>query len=176
MTDATVLTRPKPRRRRKIDAAMRQRIEAAIEAMINTLDALEAPTEDREEDDDGGSGSSSGNEDDEPSLGSSDKTWNQTRWADGCGDRDLEHSDDDFEVCESDFEDDSHDGCEPDVDDEPSLGVPEQMDQDRAWKMAGQAVWADGEISLGMPEEASATNQKFSPGRFGCRDGREIEE
>jgi hypothetical protein len=45
MSGAPVLARPKPRRRRNIDAAMRQRIEAAIEAMISALDALEVPAE-----------------------------------------------------------------------------------------------------------------------------------
>lgn len=55
MSAAPTLTKPKARRRlRKIDAALRRRIEAAIDRMIETLDALDAPAEDLEDDDPGG--------------------------------------------------------------------------------------------------------------------------
>lgn len=50
MSDTLTTSRPKPKakRLRKIDAAMRVRIEKAIQSMIDTLDALDAPAEDRE--------------------------------------------------------------------------------------------------------------------------------
>ena len=44
MTDTPVLKRPKPKAKRfRIDPAKRRRIAAAIEAMINALDAIEDP-------------------------------------------------------------------------------------------------------------------------------------
>jgi hypothetical protein len=112
MSDTLTTNRPKPKRRvlRKIDAAMRQRIEAAIERMIEALDAIDAPGEDREEDEEGDeleinegedlegdeldslevadleiSGEADGDRgdcvDDEPSLGSLDRRMSQTKWA-----------------------------------------------------------------------------------------------
>lgn len=101
-------SRARPRRTRKIDAALRRRIEVAIETMIAALDALDAPAEDREDDDPGGE--EGGASDDEPSLG----------WTDTEASRGAKVSGEDLE--------DEHDGrepdeacLEPDVDDEPSL-------------------------------------------------------
>lgn len=80
---------------RKINAAMRQRIELAIQTMIDALDALDAPAEEGDELDkleasdleiageaDGSHGDCV---DDEPSLGSLDGRVSQKRW--GLADR-----------------------------------------------------------------------------------------
>ena len=49
MTDTPTTSRPRARKpRRQIDAKLRARIEAAVERMIATLDALDTPAEDKE--------------------------------------------------------------------------------------------------------------------------------
>ena len=144
MTDTPVLKRPKPKAKRfRIDPAKRRRIAAAIEAMINALDAIEDPdaegqVDDGPIDDDELEGPEVDDEpslgatehinqnlawrvtfeqaflpDGEPSLGSLDRI-DQTKWASGG----------------TDDREDEHDGREPDVDDEPSLGsLDRKMDQ-----------------------------------------------
>ncbi len=75
MSDTITTERPKAKRRlRKIDAAMRLRIEQAIQSMIDTLDALDALAEDREPEDEGSDDEKEGDgdPDDEPSLGASE--------------------------------------------------------------------------------------------------------
>jgi hypothetical protein len=103
MTDAPTIDRPRRKRAlRKLNTVQRRRIEAAVEAMLDALDAMDAPEEDLE-----------------PSLGSSethpspsyfvttnDRSAHQLDWSSG--------SRDDRE--------EEHDGAEPDVHDEPSLG------------------------------------------------------
>ena len=119
MTETRTTERPRAKRRplRKIDAAMRRRIEAAIERMIETLDALDAPVEDREPEEEG-DGGGYGTVDDEPSLGAAESI-NQVRsWS---GDQNPD---------KLDYE--GGDGGR-DCDLEPSLGASEQHDQIAAW-------------------------------------------
>src|SRR4051794_18512588 len=102
--ETTVKTRP----RRTVDAALRNRIEKAVEKLIAALDQLDATTEDLE---DGGDDEETADE--EPSLGSTatNETRSQVFWIEGL-DHDLE---------------DEHDGAEPTEDDEPSLGSFDRM-------------------------------------------------
>jgi hypothetical protein len=93
------LTKPAPkaspaRKRRplrKIDAAMRKRIEQAIEAMIEALDAIEAPGEDREPEEEGDElevSEGDGEADDEPSLGAPEQMDQNLAWGSRFGRRD----------------------------------------------------------------------------------------
>jgi hypothetical protein len=96
---------PKPRRRPlRLKPTERQRIEDAIERLVEILDAFDAPDDEKE-----------------PSLGSIGSTstaeWvPQTRWSQADDGADLE---------------DEHDGAEPNEDGEPSLGSLDAMPDQR---------------------------------------------
>lgn len=155
MNDTRTVAPPMQRRKlRKVDAAMRRRIERAIERMIQALDAFDAPTEDLED-----VGDDEPDDDGEPSLG-----WTEMEARFGCkpmhaGTVDLEDEHDGREpqgdrepslgsvaVHESSWQtgwaqglpgdlEDEHDGREPDVDDEPSLGSFDRLvNQERSWR------------------------------------------
>ena len=146
MTDTPVLTKPRTRRRplRKIDAAMRQRIEAAIERMIEALDAVEAPVEDREPEDEG-----DGEVDDEPSLGAAE-TMNQSRsWSYGQNPArdDCEQQDEDgdeldrAEVSDLEISGEADGDSGGIVDDEPSLGSLDGRMSQLRWSIPDRSVW-----------------------------------
>jgi hypothetical protein len=170
MTDTLTLPKPKARRPRKIDAALRQRIEHAVEAMIEALNALDAPTEDLEEGDEGGDQHDDGepDEDGEPSLGSVGvhELSSQSNWSAGGTD---------------DREGDEHDGAEPDVDNEPSLGSFDRLtNQEHSWRQreGSSALYLDAEVdradwepSLGAGETRLGQSQKYWA--VGGRDDRE---
>lgn len=142
MSDTLTTDRPKPKARRrplrKIDAAMRQRIEAAIERMIEALDAIDAPGEDREEEEEG-----DGYADDEPSLGAPEQIGQPGAWGLNCGDRsdltegeDLEGDElDNSEACELEIcgESDVDGMGQATVDDEPSLGSLDRRMNQTKW-------------------------------------------
>ena len=182
MTDAPVLQKPRTRRRlRKIDAAMRRRIEAAVETMIATLDALDAPEEDREEDDPGGE--EGGPSDDEPTLG-----W--TEMEARFGRYDATPTDEGEPSLgwtaqeaahgrygnTTDLEDE-HDGREPSEDDEltgdeePSLGAAEPLEPERG---AG-SLWLGKWTRLTKEEREAVYNQVNSYGSDDDREGDDAE-
>jgi hypothetical protein len=134
-TGARVFDPPQFRKRRALDAKLRERIEAAVEKLIETLDATEDTDTDTQNDD-----YPIDDNELEPSLGSTDNARDQTKWAPpGSWNEDREG--------------DEHDGREPDVDDEeddpgedngdtePSLGWTSEPTLERA--AAGFVV--DGE-------------------------------
>jgi len=135
------------RPRRVIDAALRSRIEAAVQQMIDVLDGLE-PDADLEAagdelDDDA---------DSEPSLGSAEhhpfpystmgdrKHNTQEKWADYTPNGAIDVEGDEHDGREPEETDESHDGGEPDEDGEPWLGSFDQMtNQEKSWRQAGDA-------------------------------------
>jgi hypothetical protein len=170
MTDAPVLTKPKIRRRlRKIDAAMRHRIEEAIERMIETLDALDAPSEDLEPDEEG-----DGDVDDEYSLGSTEAFSHVASWRVS----DLQLLTPDGEISLGSpgvttpnnqvFSMDgfgSYDDREMHEDDEPSLGAPEPIEP----KRGAQYMWF-GEVYRVKAEDIAAVYSQTNWFRGGDRD------
>jgi hypothetical protein len=93
----SVTTRPKPKRRlTRLDPVRRRRIEVAIEAMIDALDAVDDPDEDSQVDDD-----PIDDDELEPSLGSLEDRIGQQQWGQsviGWGNIDLERDDADHEI------------------------------------------------------------------------------
>lgn len=136
MTSALAIHR---RRRKVVDRATRQRIEAAIQAMIDALDALDPDV------------------DVEPSLGSTatNELRSQENWAAGnCTD------------LESNVDDEPQD--DPADQGEPELGSFDQIvNQEHSWKSTGE-FWdagaeldtADAEPSLGSMAVGENSSQK----------------
>jgi hypothetical protein len=153
MTDTPTIDRPRSRKRalRRLNAAQRRRIEAAVQAMIDALDAIDAPAEDLEEVDHGGPG----DEDDEPALGWTDAEsagagFNYGAAISGQEDEPSLGSLAVYELVSqaswahgrNNDAEDEHDGREPDVDDEPSLGSFDRMtDQTKSWFQSARAMW-----------------------------------
>jgi hypothetical protein len=190
---ALAIPKPKVRRRlRKLDAAMRRRIETAIDQMIDALDALDAPQEDLEDDDPGGTREKGSGleEDDEPSLGSTEAFSHVTAWkvssiqvaygyCDGeltLGRRDAFWNQTFRPAAFGSLVDQieaEHDGCEPDCDDEdggddePSLGSSEPIEP----PLGARVEWLGQVYRVTAEDRAAVWDQT----RWACGD-RDLEQ
>jgi hypothetical protein len=139
MSDGLTTERPKAKRRplRKVDAAMRQRIEVAIDRMIEALDALDAPMEDAEPEDEGGDDDleGDGDPDDEPSLGASDSVDQVGAWS--AKNNTCDEREDENEHCDS--------NGYGTADDEPSLGSLDRRMNQLRWGNVDVRSWHDGQ-------------------------------
>ncbi len=141
-----------PRRSAPMPPALRRKLEAAVERLIATLDALDAPDEDLEE----GHDAEAFADDAEPNLGSTNHKDQSKATNTYFGGDDLEFEGETVAECDledgHDREDDpaesgiaDDDGYREQLVGEPSLGATQKVDQRVAWRSGGGVF--DGEAS-----------------------------